>query len=142
SSNMPTDRPTISRISVTSTATATTLIMVRNGRCTRLARIIRFITQKLDCVGRTSAGKALLPSPVVNRKLEAGIGWEQFADLAQALGQRIRRQQWIIALAEVLIIHIEIQRKRIHGDGIGKGGQQIFVLGLLGLGAIGARNFA
>ena len=40
---MPSMMPTISRISVTSTATATTLMRVRNGRCTRLAKIIRFI---------------------------------------------------------------------------------------------------
>src|SRR5271165_1659180 len=50
SSSMPTDKPTISRMSVTSTATATTLIMVRNGRCTRLARIIRFMEWPLFAV--------------------------------------------------------------------------------------------
>src|SRR6476646_10400008 len=39
----PTERPTISRISVTSRAIATMLISDRMGRCTRLATIILFI---------------------------------------------------------------------------------------------------
>src|SRR5215472_5123178 len=47
--SMPMERPTIRRMSVTSTATATTLIMVRKGRCTRLAKIILFMTY-LDCI--------------------------------------------------------------------------------------------
>src|ERR1039457_3152718 len=41
--SIPSMMPTIRSMSVTSTATATTLMMVRNGRCTRLARIIRFM---------------------------------------------------------------------------------------------------
>ena len=40
---MPSDNPTISRIRVTSRATATILIRERIGRCTRLPTIIRFI---------------------------------------------------------------------------------------------------
>src|SRR3954465_1033886 len=40
---IPSERPTISRISVTSTAMATMLINDRIGRCTRLERIIFFI---------------------------------------------------------------------------------------------------
>src|SRR6516225_7329727 len=40
---MPSDKPTISRISVTSRPTATTLISDRTGRCTRLPTIILFI---------------------------------------------------------------------------------------------------
>src|SRR5882762_11730917 len=42
---MPSDNPTISRMSVTSTAMATTLIRVRMGRCTRLERINFFICE-------------------------------------------------------------------------------------------------
>ena len=41
--SMPTESPTISRISVTSSAMATMLISDRMGRCTRLATIILFI---------------------------------------------------------------------------------------------------
>ena len=48
--SMPMERPTMSRIRVTSTATATTLMMVRNGRCTRLAKIILFMSP-FDCIG-------------------------------------------------------------------------------------------
>src|SRR5271165_7165435 len=96
SSSMPIDRPTISRMSVTSTATATTLIMVGNGRCTRLARIIRFMG-------------SLLPSAVIYGKLETGIGREEFVDFAQPLGQRIGGEQRIVALTQVLVIHVEIQ---------------------------------
>src|SRR6266850_6203053 len=42
---MPSDNPTISRMSVTSTAMATTLIRVRMGRWTRLERINFFICE-------------------------------------------------------------------------------------------------
>ena len=48
--SMPTERPTIRRIRVTSTATATMLMMVRKGRCTRLAKIILFMVH-FDCNG-------------------------------------------------------------------------------------------
>ena len=40
---IPKQRPTISSISVTSSATATMLIIERTGRCTRFPRIMRFI---------------------------------------------------------------------------------------------------
>src|SRR6202041_3518760 len=43
SCNIPRERPTISRIIVTSRAIATTLISERNGRCTRFPTIMRFI---------------------------------------------------------------------------------------------------
>src|SRR5689334_16133989 len=41
--SMPSEKPTITRMSVTSTAMATMLMTVRIGRCTRLATIILFI---------------------------------------------------------------------------------------------------
>ncbi len=41
--SIPSDRPTITRISVTSTAIATMLINDRTGRCNRFAKIILFI---------------------------------------------------------------------------------------------------
>src|SRR5271157_3736117 len=85
---------------------------------------------------------ALLPSPVVHRELEAGIWWEQFVDLAQALGQRVRGQQRIVALAEVLVIHIEIQRQGIQRNGVGEGGQQVLVARLLCLWAVSSRDLA
>src|ERR1700704_2889601 len=43
SCSIPRERPTISRISVTSNPTATTLIRERNGLCTRFPTIMRFI---------------------------------------------------------------------------------------------------
>src|SRR6267143_420089 len=43
SCSIPSERPTISRISVTSSATATTLISERSGRCTKFPTIMRFI---------------------------------------------------------------------------------------------------
>ena len=46
---MPMERPTISRISVTSMAMATTLMADRKGRCTRLEKTILFISD--DCNG-------------------------------------------------------------------------------------------
>src|ERR1700691_2167116 len=47
SCSMPMHKPTISRISVTSSATATMLIIDRTGRCTRFPTIIRFIMPAL-----------------------------------------------------------------------------------------------
>ena len=48
--SMPIERPTMRRIRVTSTATATMLMMVRKGRCTKLAKIILFMVH-FDCNG-------------------------------------------------------------------------------------------
>src|ERR1035437_4261453 len=56
--------------------------------------------------------RPLLPSAVIHGKLEPRVRGEEFVDLAQALGQRVGSQQRIIALAQVLVVHIEIQRQR------------------------------
>src|SRR5664280_1416372 len=85
--------------------------------------------------------RPLLPSAVVHGKLESRISREEFVDLAQALGQRVGSQQRIIAFAQVLVVHIEIQRQRVHGNGIGKGGQQVLVLGFLSLRSRGGCDF-
>src|SRR5437762_4943725 len=45
--NIPTDRPTINRISVTSRPIAAILITDRTGRCARLETIILFIMRQL-----------------------------------------------------------------------------------------------
>src|SRR5271165_6007293 len=171
SSSIPMDRPTISRMSVTSTATATTLIMVRNGRCTRLERIIRFMEWPLFafrlspfalCSAKAPQGRfvpagirassgekrraksekpSLLP-PVIHGELKPRVWWEEIVDLPQTLSQRIRRQQGIVAFPQVLAVQVEIQRQHVPGDSIGKGSQQVLVLRLLRFGPAGSGNFA
>src|SRR5208337_1956942 len=164
SSSMPIERPTINRISVTSTATATTLIMVRNGRCTRLARIIRFMEWPLFafrlslfalCSAKAPQGQFVptgvqassgeqrsLPPPVIHGELKSRIWRKQIIDLPQTLGQRIRRQERIVAFPQVLVVQVQIQRQHVHRDGIGKGSQQVLVLRLLGFRAAGGGDFA
>src|SRR5271165_3039011 len=64
----------------------------------------------------TTSNWFLLPSPVVHRELISRIGRKQLVDLAQPLGQRRRSQQRIVALAQLLVVHIEKQRQSVDGD--------------------------
>src|SRR4051794_11877698 len=58
--SMPTDRPTITRIKVISTAMATMLMRERIGRCTRLATIILFMDGfPLSAISLLGRGDAL-----------------------------------------------------------------------------------
>jgi len=72
---------------------------------------------------------------VIDRELEAGIGGEQFVDLAQALGHALELAVDNRARA-VLVIHVEIQRQQVHRNRIGKSGQQVLMLGLLASGPL------
>jgi hypothetical protein len=70
----------------------------------------------------------LRSSLVVDRELKPGIRREQLRDFLQPLCHLGRRQKGVIALAQVVIVHVDEQRQEIDGDGVGKAGGKIFVL--------------
>src|SRR5580704_18832067 len=87
--SMPIERPTISRISVTSSAIATTLISDRIGRCTRFATIILFIMK-----GRSTAYQASDFFSVLGIRNRLGTGyWQQGSVPISTLrsGRRVAR---------------------------------------------------
>src|SRR5215469_12071154 len=49
------------------------------------------------------------PALVKDGKFESGIVREQFCDLAQPLSQRRGREQRIIALAQVVVVDVEVE---------------------------------
>ena len=51
--------------------------------------------------------------------------------MAQALGQWLRSEQWIFALAQFGVIEIYCERQQVDGNGIGEGGFEVFRTGLL-----------
>src|SRR5579872_5113226 len=73
---------------------------------------------------------------VEDREFESLVGREQFGDLAQTLGERGRREQRIIALAQIVVIDVEIKREQVDGNRIGESGFEIFSLVALGVGAV------
>jgi|SRR5581483_5817465 len=52
----------------------------------------------------------LRPALVEDSELESGIRREQFRHLAETLGKRGWGEQWIIALAQIVVIDIKIKR--------------------------------
>lgn len=47
-------------------------------------------------------------------EFEAGIGRKQLRNFAQTLGQSRRGEQWVIALAQIVIVDVEVQRQQIN----------------------------
>ncbi len=64
----------------------------------------------------------LRPPLVVNRKFKPRIRRKQLRHFFQALCHLRRCQQRIVALAQIVVVHIDEQRQQIDGDGIGKAG--------------------
>src|SRR5512135_3187935 len=81
----------------------------------------------------TTRGRLVLraSAAIVNGKLKSWIGWKQFRHFAQALGQGRGGKQGIIALPQVVVVHIEVNREQIDGDCVRESGGQVLVLMLL-----------
>ena len=61
---------------------------------------------------KSVAKEVALTAPLVEHsELESSVRREQLRHFTQPLGQRRRRQQRIVALPQIVIIHIEIQRQ-------------------------------
>ena len=58
---------------------------------------------------------------VKNLKFVAGIGGKKRGHVAQALGEGGRGQQRILALAQVVIVEVDGERKHVDGERIGEG---------------------
>src|SRR5581483_10499611 len=80
------------------------------------------------------ARRRISPPPVVDIELETGIRREKLIQLAQTLAQRAWRQQRILALAQIVVIHVNKSRKHVDGDCVGKRRGQVFVPCALGIG--------
>src|SRR5438552_18020072 len=68
------------------------------------------------------------PPAIIDGKLKPGIRRKQFGNLAQPLRQRGGSKQGIIALPQVVIIHIQVKREQVYGNRVRKCGLQIIVL--------------
>src|SRR4051794_33532313 len=73
----------------------------------------------------------LRSATVEDVELEAGVWREELVHLLQAFGHGGRGQQRIFALAQFVVVHVQIQRQHIDSDGIGEGCAEIVILCLL-----------
>src|SRR5271157_3256580 len=62
---------------------------------------------------RTQTRPALRPPPIVNVEFKSRIRRKDFSNLAQPFGHRRRRQQGIVALAQIVVVDVEIERKQV-----------------------------
>ncbi|MGO9087085.1 MAG: hypothetical protein ACLQBK_17840 [Candidatus Sulfotelmatobacter sp.] len=84
-----------------------------------------------------------LPAAFVkHREFESGIRRKQLRDLSQPLGQRRRRQKRIVALPEIVVIHVQVQRQQVDRNGVGKRRFQIFILETFRVRPVGGGQFA
>ncbi len=84
----------------------------------------------------------LLPSAVVDREFVPARSWEELIRLAQSLSQGRCAEKRIVALAEIVVVHIDVKRKQINGYGISEGSLQIFITSFFGFARIGGSNLA
>src|SRR5260370_33804119 len=73
-----------------------------------------------------------LPAPtIVNVEFKSRIRWKNLRDFAQAFGHCSRSQQRIVALAQIVVIDVEIEREQVGGSGIREAGCKILGLEFL-----------
>src|ERR1019366_6486541 len=75
-------------------------------------------------------------------ELEAARRREEFVHLAQALGQGGWSQKRIVALAQLVVVHVEVEREQVDGDSVGKGGFEILLARLFRVGRVGGDDLA
>src|SRR5208282_4379665 len=56
---------------------------------------------------------ALRPAPIVDVEFKPRIGGKDFGDFAQAFGHRSGGQQRIVALPQIVVIDVEIEREQV-----------------------------
>jgi catechol 2,3-dioxygenase-like lactoylglutathione lyase family enzyme len=66
--------------------------------------------------------RALGATAVVDVEFESGIRGEDFGDFAQAFGHGSGGQQRVVALAQIVVIDVEIEREQVDGNRIGEAG--------------------
>ena len=64
----------------------------------------------------------LRAAAVVDVEFESWIRGEDFGDFAQAFGHGSGGQQGVVALAQIVVIDVEIEREQVDGNRIGEAG--------------------
>src|SRR5579871_4566322 len=75
-------------------------------------------------------------------EFKSWVGREQLRDFSQTFGERRWRQQRIITLSQIVIVHIEVKREQVNRNRVGKRRFQIFGLVALGVRAVRGRELA
>ncbi len=80
---------------------------------------------------RSVASCSLGAAAVADGELVGGVGREEAGDEAETVGEGLRGEEWVLAFAEFGVVEVDGERELIDGDGVGEGGFEEVVAGLL-----------
>src|SRR5208337_4969738 len=93
--------------------------------------------QWIRSLSTTHYSLVFLPAPsIVDIEFESGIGREDLGNFPQPFGHGNWRQQGVVALAQVVVVDVEIEREQVDGNRIGEAGGEIVVLEFLRVGTV------
>ena len=95
----------------------------RHGSCRTSRRRAETINDLEGCDVHSALSKELRSAilafaTVEDLEVVAGVGWEEAGEVPQAFGERRCGQQRILALAQIVVIKINCERKHVDGQGI------------------------